>query len=172
MLHSSRRADLRYKLALTLAVLLFAASCTIGDNSPSASAPPASPDATLTFAYGFAGDMTVTAPPTCAIHKHYQLLIQGTVGGHGYTISSTLPSFPTTSLIDIDGKNKTLFVVKDDANPAISWSTDKGAAGSVTINLDGTDGSVEAFLVKAATAPAETRSPLHVTGAWVCRAIG
>ena len=148
-------------------VTLFALSCV---GSSAAGIPKVSPNANLTLD---GVQLTTSAPPTCAIHNHYQLLIQGiTPSGHLYTMSSTLPSVPTTSLINLDGKKPAVFVVTDGTNSAIQWNAGPGAAGSVTINTDGVDGSVEAFLVKTPTSPADTSTPLHVSGSWFCRIIG
>ena len=148
-------------------ITLVALSC--GDSSATSS-PKGSPNASLTLD---GVSLTTSSLPTCAIHNRYQLLIQGTTpAGHVYTITSSLPSVPKTSLIDLDGKKPALFVVTDGADASIQWNTGPGAAGSVTINTDGVDGSVEAFLVKASTAPANISTPLHVSGSWFCRAIG
>ena len=162
---------LRAGIVRWLVAICAVSICACGDTGPASLPPPGSPDATITFAYGVTGDLIISSAPTCGVHNRYELLILGMVSGHPYSVSSSLPAFPSQAVQAIDGKTPKLLVVTDGSNPAISWNSGRNATGTVTINPDQHSGSVDAFLVKASGAPAELTNLLHVTGSWVCRVL-
>lgn len=116
-------------------------------------------------AYAINAD-TVAPTSTCAKPKRWssypQALLGFVVGGKGYRLRITPPGVSEHQVLAISNASGVVELASI-SDPSVDWSR---ASGAVTVNADGTTGSIDVDLLRDVSGA----RPVHVAGQWACGA--